>query len=137
MSKHISNAQITEVLGDLQTKADGRFSKGGGISFSVDGNNNLTASRNGTPINIGSGGGGGSGFDPLFKDGFENSDIEFNQDGSITTTYDDRVKTTEFNQDGSITETLEDLSGNVYATKTIEFNQDGSITETVTKAGGS
>lgn len=62
MSKHITDTQLIDVLGDLQTKADGRFSKGGGFVFSTDNNNNLQATKNGSPVNIGSGGesGGGS-----------------------------------------------------------------------------
>ena len=63
-------------------------------------------------------------------DGFQNATTEFNNDGSITETYGDRVKTTVFNQDGSITETLK-KSNVVYATKNTVFNNDGSITETI------
>lgn len=56
MSKHINNTQLIDVLGDMQTKADGRFSKGGGITFSTDANNNLQAVKaNGSPITIGGG----------------------------------------------------------------------------------
>jgi hypothetical protein len=61
----------------------------------------------------------------------ENCTTEFNQDGSITQTYSDRIKTTVFESDGSITETLKNLSSVAYATKTTVFNADGSITETV------
>ncbi len=63
---------------------------------------------------------------------FEGCTTEFNQDGSITITYEDRIHVIVFNQNGSITETMSDLSGTVYETKTTVFNQDGSITETVT-----
>lgn len=72
--------------------------------------------------------GGGSG-------GFEEAETEFNSDGSITTTYADRIHNTEFNSDGSITETLADpVTEVVYATKTTTFNNDGSISETVVYA---
>lgn len=56
MAKHISNAQLTDVLGDLQTKADARFSQGGGFVFSTDASNNLTATKNGSAVTIGGGG---------------------------------------------------------------------------------
>lgn len=61
---------------------------------------------------------------------FESGLTTFNTDGSITTTYNDRVKNTVFNHDGSISETLS-KNGVVYKTKTTTFNQDGSITEIV------
>ena len=64
------------------------------------------------------------------KDNFEGCTTEFNNDGSITETYSDRIKTTEFNNDGSITETIT-KNGVVIAIKTTTFNQDGSITEEV------
>lgn len=56
-NRHMTVDGMIEVLGDLQDKADGRFAQGEDIAFSVDGNNNLTGSKNGTPINIGGGGG--------------------------------------------------------------------------------
>lgn len=56
MSKHITDTQLIDVLGDLQTKADGRFSKGGGFVFSTDNNNNLQATKNGAAVNIGGSG---------------------------------------------------------------------------------
>lgn len=67
------------------------------------------------------------------EDAGENCTTEFNQDGSITQTYSDRIKNTVFNSDGSITETLTNLSSVAYARKTTVFNADGSITETVTR----
>lgn len=64
------------------------------------------------------------------RDNLEGCTTEFNNDGSITETYSDRIKTTEFNNDGSITETIT-KNGVVIAIKTTTFNQDGSITEEV------
>lgn len=65
-------------------------------------------------------------------DGFESGTTVFNQDGSITTTYSDRVKHTVFNANGSITETLTKTGAlTPYMTKNTVFNTDGSITETV------
>lgn len=61
---------------------------------------------------------------------FEDCETVFNADGSITSTYDDRVRQTVFNDDGSITETLL-KNGEVYKVKNTIFNADGSITEEV------
>lgn len=70
--------------------------------------------------------------------GLEDSTTVFNDDGSITQTYADKVKTTTFNDDGSITELVRHR---VYNTtifrKTTTFNADGSITENITKGGNS
>lgn len=63
-------------------------------------------------------------------DGFEDCETVFNANGSITSTYDDRVRQTVFNDDGSITETLL-KNGEVYKVKNTIFNADGSITEEV------
>lgn len=69
------------------------------------------------------------------SDGFEGSTTVFNNDGSITTTYSDRIKDIVFNPNGSITETLKDVdTQTVYSTKVTTFNNDGSITETVTNS---
>lgn len=57
----------------------------------------------------------------------------FNDDGSITETYSDRIKRTVFRADGSIYEVLSTTGGTNYATKTTIFNSDGSITETITR----
>ena len=70
--------------------------------------------------------------------GLEDSTTVFNDDGSITQTYANKVKTTTFNDDGSITELVRHR---VYNTtifrKTTTFNADGSITENITKGGNS
>jgi len=70
--------------------------------------------------------------------GLEDSTTIFNDDGSITQTYANKVKTTTFNADGSITELVRHR---VYNTtifrKTTVFNDDGSITENITKGGNS
>lgn len=42
-SKHMTVDGVVEVLGDMQQKADNRFAKGGGIVFSVDGSNKISA----------------------------------------------------------------------------------------------
>jgi hypothetical protein len=59
----------------------------------------------------------------------QSSTTVFNDDGSITETFEDHTVTTAFNDDGSITETR------VYTDKTTTittvFNDDGSITTTV------
>lgn len=61
-------------------------------------------------------------------DGFEDCMTVFNADGSITSTYDDRVRHTVFNADGSITETLS-RGGIVYNTKKTTFLANGNIKE--------
>lgn len=55
-NKHMTVDGFIEVLGDLQTKADGRFAQGGGITFSVD-ENNLISATNGEDEVIFPGGG--------------------------------------------------------------------------------
>ena len=61
--------------------------------------------------------------------GFANTNIVFNSDGSITETNSlGHIKTTIFNSDGSITETF---VGEKTITKTTTFNDDGSITEVI------
>lgn len=66
-------------------------------------------------------------------DGFENCETVFNEDGSITQTFVNRIKETVFDEDHSVTtETLKKLDGTVYSIKTTTFNEDGSISESVT-----
>ena len=55
-NKHMTVDGFIEVLGDLQDKADGRFAQGGGITFSVD-ENNLISATNGEDQVIFPGGG--------------------------------------------------------------------------------
>ena len=63
-------------------------------------------------------------------DGFEDCMTVFNQDGSITSTYSDRIKHTVFNADGSITETLANPTTQiVYSTKKTTFLANGNIKE--------
>lgn len=42
-NKHMTVDGVIEVLSDMQQKADNRFAKGGGIVFSVDGSNKISA----------------------------------------------------------------------------------------------
>lgn len=60
--------------------------------------------------------------------GFGNVETVFNQDGSISETFQDgSTKKTVFNADGSISETF--TAGTQVMIKTTSFNDDGSITE--------
>lgn len=64
--------------------------------------------------------------------GYVNSDITFNPDGSITTIYPNNViETTIFNDDGSIKQEY-NLDGEI-KNKFTYFDEDGSITETFTE----
>ena len=60
-NKHMTVDGFIDVLGDLQTKADGRFAQGGGITFSVDNNTLAAEDSQGNPISFPGGGGGGGG----------------------------------------------------------------------------
>lgn len=60
--------------------------------------------------------------------GFGGVETVFNQDGSISETFQDgSTKKTVFNADGSISETF--TAGTQVMIKTTRFNDDGSITE--------
>lgn len=62
--------------------------------------------------------------------GFGNVETVFNQDGSISETFQDgSTKKTVFNQDGSIAETF--MAGAQVMIKTTSFNEDGSISEVI------
>ncbi|MDD3415476.1 MAG: hypothetical protein PHY47_15950 [Lachnospiraceae bacterium] len=61
---------------------------------------------------------------------FKNSNVSFNDDGSVTEVLDIGTKITKFNTDGSITEIITDLEGNMITKDTV-FNEDGTITSTV------
>lgn len=64
--------------------------------------------------------------------GYINSDITFNTDGSITTVYPNNViETTIFNEDGSIKQEY-NLDGEI-KNKFTYFDEDGSIVETFTE----
>ena len=60
----------------------------------------------------------------------EDKTTTFNEDGSITETYSDRVMTTTFNEDGSITKVCTQNNGTTITQTTI-FNEDGSISEVI------
>lgn len=62
--------------------------------------------------------------------GMEPSTTEFNEDGSITETFQTGVLTTTFNEDGSITEVFVG-GGGLSIAKTTSFNEDGSISESI------
>lgn len=62
--------------------------------------------------------------------GMQYSKVEFNEDGSITTTYPTGTLVTAFLENGSIVDTFTGVSGLVVV-KTTTFNDDGSIEETI------
>ena len=70
--------------------------------------------------------------------GLVNSNTVFNSDGSITQTFEDKIKSTTFNSDGSITETVRNsTTSEIIYIKTTIFNSDDSISETILEGGNS
>lgn len=62
--------------------------------------------------------------------GMEACDTVFNEDGSITETYDTGILITTFPESGDVIETFTATEGQ-RITKTTSFNKDGSISEVI------